>query len=193
MYKTSITPEEINKLPVKSFEGEIILIDNLHRLYEAVDFLKTQTILGFDTETKPSFRKGSRNSNTVALLQFSTSAKAFLFRLNIIGLPESLISILSNGNILKIGAAIRDDIKVLQKLRAFTPSGFIDIQQYIKNFGIENTGVKKLAAIILKIKISKSQQLSNWESPALSDSQMRYAATDAWVCGEIFRKITGFV
>jgi len=192
MYKPSITAEEINNLPVKSFEGEIIMIDNHTSLKVAIKFLNSQTILGFDTETKPSFKKGKQNSNSVALLQLSTSDKAFLFRLNIIGLPDSLISILENSRILKIGAAIHDDIRIMRKIKPFEPSGFIDIQQYIKNFGIENSGLKKLAAIILRIKISKSQQLSNWENQTLTDRQQLYAATDAWVCGEIFRKVTGF-
>lgn len=183
----SITPEELSQLPPIEFGGQITLVDRGKYLNEAVTFLKSQEKLGFDTETKPSFKKGQ--INTVSLLQLSASDRVFLFRLNKIGLPFQLAEILSNPKILKIGAAIRDDIRILQKLQKFVPAGFIDLQNIVTDFGIENKGVRKLAGIILKGRISKSQQLTNWEVPDFTESQKLYAATDAWICLKMYEKL----
>lgn len=183
----SISPEELYALPPIEFGGQIILVDRAKQLGEAVEFLSSQRILGFDTETKPSFKRGQINS--VSLLQLSAADKVFLFRLNKIGLPYQLAEILSNPKILKIGAAIRDDIRILQKLQKFIPAGFIDLQNIVTNYGIENKGVRKLAGIILKGRISKSQQLTNWESPDFTENQKMYAATDAWVCLKMYEKL----
>ncbi|MCX6256314.1 MAG: 3'-5' exonuclease domain-containing protein 2, partial [Bacteroidia bacterium] len=188
MFKSRITTDEINNLPVKSFPGQIVLIDRLHLVDDAVSYLHSQPVLGFDTETKPSFKKGYHNSNRVALLQLASMNRAYLFRINKIGLPQGLISLLSDPKIVKVGAAIHDDIKSLQKIQPFSPNGFIDIQHFVKKFGIEHASVKKLSALILNIKISKSQQLSNWETEKFTEAQEIYAATDAWVCSEIFLK-----
>ena len=125
----------------------------------------------------------------MALLQLSTSQRAFLFRLNCINMPEELCEILGNPAIYKAGVAIHDDIGGLQRLKKFVPAGFIDLQDYVKDFGIEDNSLKKLAANILGIRISKRQQTSNWEQKMLTQAQIEYAATDAWVCYEIFRKL----
>jgi ribonuclease D len=183
----SISPEELHALPPIEFAGQITLVDRIKYIGEAADFLNSQKILGFDTETKPSFKKGQINS--VSLLQLSASDRVFLFRLNKTGLPVHLAQILANPKILKIGAAIRDDIRILQKLQRFVPAGFIDLQDIVTNYGIENKGVRKLAGIILKGRISKSQQLTNWEAPDFTESQKLYAATDAWVCLKMYEKL----
>lgn len=185
IYK-NFTKEEIQNLPLKYFDGDITVIDRIEQLQECISFLKVQPILGFDTETKPSFKKGRTNNNDVALLQLTTSDQAFLFRLNKIGLPENLADILADKNILKIGVAIKDDIHKLQILNDFNAGNFIDLRNYVKRFGIDNFGIKRLAAIILNVRISKSQQLSNWENEELSPAQQRYAAIDAWSCYEIY-------
>lgn len=187
MFKESITNEELQEMPLKSFEGDIILVDSGSRLHFAVEELMNQPIIGFDTETKPSFKKGVNNK--VALLQLSTADRAFLFRVNRIGLPEELREILSNPNILKPGVAIRDDIKGLQEIVNFEPAGFIELQDVAKDMGIQNFSLKKLSAIICGFRISKGQQLSNWEAPELSEAQQAYAATDAWAALKIFEKI----
>jgi len=183
----NITKEEIQDLPLKYFEGDIFIVDTPEKIETSISFLKSQPILGFDTETKPSFKKGKTNRNDVALLQLTTVEKAFLFRINKTGLPDNITEILSDRNILKIGVAIKDDILKLQKLNIFIPGNFLDLRNYVKKFGIDNFGIKRLAAIVLGVRISKSQQLSNWENEELTAAQQRYAATDAWACHEIYR------
>ena len=186
-FQKSITKDEINDLPLEAFEGEIVIIDSDEGLEEAVEYLKQFPVLGFDTETKPSFTKG--NVNSVALLQLSSSEKSFLFRLNRIGLPSPIIDLLRNPEIIKVGAAIKDDIHGLQSIIDFDGNSFLELQQYVLSFGIENFSLKKLAAIVLKIRISKRQQVSNWEAVELSVGQLRYAATDAWVSLEIYEAL----
>lgn len=189
-FSKSITADEVNKLPQRSFEGDIIVVDSEKILQNSIIKLKQSGIIGFDTETKPSFKKGIGNRNSVALLQLSTGDEAFLFRITKIGLPQPVADILSDKNITKVGVAIREDIRILQKIQPFRPDGFIELQDYVKQFHIENFSLKKMAAIILNFRISKSQRLSDWESESLSAAQNIYAATDAWVCREIYLKLT---
>jgi ribonuclease D len=183
-FKTKITREEIALLPHHKFTGRIYYIDSVTAINKVLPELKYHSVLGFDTETKPNFKKGK--SNQVALLQLSTSSQAFLFRLNKTGLSNKLIDILIDPSITKAGVAIHDDLAGLKKLAPFQPEGFIDLQEYVKQFGIEDNGLKKLAANILGFQISKRQQTSNWEQEILTEAQSEYAATDAWVCYEIF-------
>jgi len=186
-FKSKLSKEEISILPRKKFNGEIIYIDSKSIFYEILPLLLKSEVFGFDTETKPSFKKGEKNG--VSLLQLSTSDQAFLFRLKQIGLPKELINLLSDSNILKVGVAIHDDIIGLKRLHPFNHEGFIELQTYVNEFNIEDCGLKKLTANILGFQISKRQQTSNWESEVLSRAQIEYAATDAWVCYEIFSKL----
>ncbi len=188
MFRTTIYKEEVETLPGFHFEGKIITINTEGQAERIAQFLLTQKVLGFDTETRPSFRKGSNNK--VALLQISTAEEAFLFRLGATGLPLPLKHVLSRPLPLKIGVGITDDIKALRRISDFAPAGFIDLQNYAVKFGIEEKSLKKLSAIVLGIKVSKSQQLSNWENPILTEAQQRYAATDAYVCLQIFNKLS---
>jgi ribonuclease D len=183
-FKSKITKEEVALLPHQKFTGEIFYIDSAAAIDEFLPELKNESVLGFDTETRPTFKKG--HSNRVALLQLSTSRQAFLFRLHKTGLTEKLIDILTNPGIIKAGVAIHDDLLGLKKITPFEPEGFIDLQEYVKAFGIEDNGLKKLAANILGFQISKRQQTSNWELDMLTEAQSEYAATDAWVCYEIY-------
>jgi ribonuclease D len=187
-FKKSITDEELAALPLSVFEGKIHLIEKVEQITEAVNYLKKQSVLGFDTETRPTFKKGQNHQ--VALLQLSTADEAFLFRTNLIGLSPGLIKILGSSSILKIGAAIRDDIKILQRLAPFKPGGFIELQEMVKMYGIENFSLKKLAAIVRGVRISKSQRLTNWEAPVLTEQQQVYAATDAWISYMIYIGLT---
>lgn len=181
-----VFPDEMmNDLPLIAFPGNIHVIDDSGKVKSACDFLRQQPVMGFDTETRPSFKKG--RINKVSLLQLAVSDHAFLFRLNYIGLPQEIISILSDKNILKIGLAVRDDLNHLKKLASFDPESFIDLQKVAGEFGIEEKSLKKLAAIVLGKRIKKGQQTSNWESPQLTEAQRIYAATDAWVCYEIYK------
>ena len=189
MFQVSISPEEIAALELASFPGEIVLVDAEDEVFDqAVRYLKKQKVLGFDTETRPTFSPDQHSTGT-ALLQLSGSGKAFLFRLKKCGLPRSLASILANPNILKVGAATLDDVRGLQKITKFAPKGFVDLQNMVWEYGIRDKSVKKMTAIILGFKISKAQQLSNWEAEKLSESQQRYAATDAWVCREMYLRL----
>ncbi|MCY1719889.1 3'-5' exonuclease domain-containing protein 2 [Prolixibacteraceae bacterium Z1-6] len=184
MFKESISNEELTEMPLKWFEGEIVLVDSPKKLQMAVEELSSQSIIGFDTETKPSFKKGVINK--VALLQLSTKNRAFLLRTNRIGLPREIVRILADENVIKPGVAIRDDIKGLQEIRKFKPGGFVELQDEAKEMGIQNFSLKKLTAIACGFRISKGQQLTNWEADILSEAQQRYAATDAWASLEIF-------
>ncbi len=185
MIPYSISKDEINELPLGQFEGKIYLIDTPDQVEDAVDFLEDQRIIGFDTETKPSFKKGQ--FNPVSLLQLSTSDQAFLFRLNKIGFPNPLRNLLEKENLVKIGAAVHDDLKGLRKLTdSFFPLSFFDLNDELKKVGFHNVGVRNLSGMVLKIRISKTEQVSNWEAEKLTEKQMRYAATDAWACLEIF-------
>ncbi len=185
MIPYSISKEEINELPLGQFEGKIYLIDRPEQVQDAVDYLEAQQMIGFDTETKPSFKKGEFNH--VSLLQLSTSDHAFLFRLNKIGFPDSVRNLLEKENQVKIGAAVHDDLKALKKLtQSFYPLTFFDLNDELKKVGFHNVGVRNLSGMVLKIRISKSEQVSNWEAETLTEKQQRYAATDAWACLKIF-------
>ena len=187
MFKEDITKEELNELPLKAFEGKIVVVDTLKKLRSAVDVLSKEPVIGFDTETKPAFKRGVINQ--VALLQLAIENIAFLFRIPQIGLPEILINILSSQHSNKIGVAIHDDIKSLQQVSPFTPSGFIDLQNIVTEYGINSFSLKKMAGIVLDVRISKSQRLSNWESVSLSEAQQSYAATDAWISYKVYKAL----
>jgi ribonuclease D len=183
-----ISKESINDLPLGQFEGEIVLIDSLDQVKEAADELFRHNLLGFDTETRPSFRKGTLYY--VSLLQLATDDMAFLIRLNEIGMPGLIQEILEDSGIIKIGAAVLDDLRGLRKVSlGFEPQSFFDLNEELKKVGFENVGVRNLAAMVLNMRISKSEQVSNWEASELTDKQKLYAATDAWVCLEIYKKL----
>lgn len=182
-----ISKEELNDLPVEAFSGEIIVIDYELDAQKIIHILKKADVLGFDTETRPTFKKGKKNK--VALLQLSTEKTAFIFRLNKMGLPECIKEVLANPNIIKAGVAIKDDILALKSLSKFNPAGFVEIQEKVKDFEIENFGLKKLSGLLLGFRISKAQQTSNWEAERLTEAQLKYAATDAWVSLGIYNKL----
>ena len=189
MFIESITPEQLEKLEYASFPGKIQVIDNVGAEFNrAISYLRSQKIIGFDTETRPTFTPNQPRYG-VALLQLSGPEKAFLFRINKMGMHRRLCSLLANPKVLKVGAAIHDDIRGLQKHKEFMPASFVDLQKIVCEWGIRDKSVKKMAAIILGFRISKTQQLSNWEAEHLSEQQCMYAATDAWVCREMYKKL----
>lgn len=189
--RESINAEELAELPLQQFDGEIVLVETPKMARVAAAYLSGRKIVGFDTETKPSFRKG--DNHQVALLQLSTNNRAFLIRVNMTGLPPEIKRLLSDPNLLKAGAAIRDDVKGLQKISRFTPGGFVELQEMARSLGIRDFSLKKLCAILLGFRISKSQQLSNWEADELSSRQMVYAATDAWASLKIYEKLQSLI
>lgn len=189
MYIESISPEGIGKLEYASFPGKISVIDSVGAEFNrAIVYLRSQKVIGFDTETRPCFGPNQPRYG-VSLLQLSGPEKAFLFRVKNMGMHRRLCNLLSDKRIVKVGAAIHDDIRGLQKLKEFTPGNFVDLQKIVWEYGIRDKSVKKMTAIILGFRISKTQQLSNWEAETLSESQCKYAATDAWVCREMYLKL----
>ena len=189
MFARTVDASELEKMPHAAFEGEIHVIDQPGKEFDkAIRYLKTKRIIGFDTESRPCFSPDQPHYG-VSLLQLSGSEKAFLFRIKSLGMPRQLCSILANPAILKVGAAVTDDVRGLQKYARFKADGFVDLQKMVWEYGIKDKSVKKMAAIILGVRISKTQQLSNWEAEHLSESQQKYAATDAWVCREMYKKL----
>ena len=174
--QSSITVEEINELPPLQFNGEIVMVDNLTIYNKIIANLQKETILGFDTETKPA-------------LQLSTDTTCYLLRLHKIGFPIELQQILASPLIVKAGAATADDIKGLQKLAHFEANNFHDLQKMALKKGITDIALKKMVAIILGYRISKRQKLTNWEAPEITPSQQIYAATDAWVSKLLYDKL----
>ncbi len=191
LYAQHITSEEIEGLEFASFAGSIHVVHHEDdEFHAAMEYLNSQRVIGFDTETKPCFvAKVPRNK--MAILQLSGEERVYIFRLQQLGVPQMLADLLANGKILKIGAAVHDDIKGLRSYRDFNPCGFVDLQKLAGEYGIEEKSVRKMAAIILKKRVSKSQQLSNWESAQLSEAQLKYAAIDAWVCREMYKALKG--
>jgi ribonuclease D len=185
--RTNISSEEIQTLPYGCFDGHVSLIDSRAAAERAAIQISKEKILGFDTETRPAFKRGV--FHRVALLQLSTNSHAWLFRLHHTGLPESLLEILTDPEIIKCGVAIRDDLKALHKIHPFEPDGFVELAKVAKENGLEVEGLRKLAAILLGIRISKSAQTTNWETRTLTEKQINYAATDAWVCHQIYLQL----
>lgn len=183
-----ISKEEINELPMETFDGEIIVIDRVEDVSDAVAYLKQFKVIGFDTETKPVFRKNV--THKVALMQLSTLDKCFLFRLNLIHYPDELDDLICSKDVLKIGLSLRDDFSALRKRSDCPPLNFIDLQTFVKNYGIKDMSLQKIHAILFNKKISKNQRLSNWEANTLKESQKKYAAIDAWACLKIYNHLT---
>ncbi len=183
--KRSIKKEEISQLPRVSFTGEITVIENEAEARTAIGYLTTFKVVGIDSETRPSFKKGQNHK--VALLQIATSDRCFLFRLNKIGIPQELINFLENPAVFKVGLSLKDDFMMLRKRAKLQPRGVIELQEYVKEFEIQDQSLQKIYALLFSMKISKSQRLSNWDLPSLTQSQKIYAATDAWACLEIYQ------
>lgn len=187
MFKTKISKDEVNLLPVVIFEGKITLVDDLSKIDPAIEELRRSAIVGLDTETKPSFTRGTHHK--VSLVQISTLDHCFLFRLNKTNFPPALADFLSDESVRKIGLSLRDDFSGLNKHHIFKPANFVDIQSIAQSYGIMELSLQKIYAILFEKKISKSQRLSNWESPELTEQQQRYAATDAWASLQIYLRL----
>ncbi len=185
--KATISKEELDILPVETYNADIVLVDDRTKAALAIDCLRREQVLGFDTETRPSFRRGLINH--VSLVQLATERQCFLFRLNRLGAYQPLFYLLSDENVKKVGLSLENDFLGLRHVARFVPKGFIDIQQMAKNAGIENMSLQKIYAILFDKKISKRQRLSNWEAEKLSNAQQNYAALDAWSCLRIYNEL----
>ena len=187
IFRDKISNEETNLLEAAQFDGEIVVVDNESGIAAACEDIAQHRIVGFDTETRPSFRAGVINK--VALLQLYVPGRCYLIRLCRTRLDKSILKILENNQILKIGVAVHGDIEALRQLRHFRPAGFVELQQIAPEWGLEEKSLRKLSALVLGKKISKAQRLSNWEAARLTYPQMLYAATDAWACAEIYNRL----
>lgn len=184
---TNLTSDELLKYPTRAFEGQITVVNSAETFVTAIEYLQQASLLGFDTETRPSFQKGGRHG--ISLLQLGDDKKVFLFRLKTTRLPDPLIEILQDPNIRKVGVAIKDDIRLLRSVRPFEASNFIDLQTLAKTYNISALSLRAMTSVVLGFRISKAQQLSNWDAPLLTEAQCRYAATDAWACFEIYNRL----
>ena len=174
----------IQALPVTFFEGEVIVVDKPEMVADAAAYLRQHTVLGVDTEARPSFKRGVHYPT--ALVQISTLERCYLFRLTHVGMPVEIAAIFANPNICKVGLAFKDDINGLRRRRDFKPANCIDLQSMVCKYGIMELGLQKIFAIIFGKKISKAQQLTNWENSHLTAEQARYASTDAWATLSIY-------
>ena len=183
--KNTMRKAEIASMPKVLFEGRIFIIYTEAETDKAVEYLKTQQVVGVDTETRPSFKRGT--THKVALLQIATADTCFLFRLNRMGMPDSLLNFLM-GDTLKIGLSLKDDFMMLSRRKEVhaEEGNWIELQEYVARFGIEDRSLQKIFANLFGKKISKTQRLTNWEAETLTESQVKYAATDAWACVEIY-------
>lgn len=186
-FQSTIDNDTVASLPAARFAGRIVIVDKNEQIEEACNDLKRYDVIGFDTETRPSFRAGV--SYKVGLLQLSTPNTCYLFRLSHIRLDNRILKILGSRQILKIGADVTGDIRALHALRNFHADGFVDLQVEASRWGIEEKSLRKLSAIVLNMRVSKAQRLSNWEAEILTQQQQEYAATDAWVCIEIMKEL----
>lgn len=183
----SISNDDIKDLPVAGFEGKIVIVTTPEQLEEACRVLSEESIIGFDTETRPSFKVGV--SYNVSLIQLSTATTCYLIRLGSVRMERCLMHLLESRKTLKVGVDVQGDIRNLNKIRHFRAGGFVELQSEVEKYGIEDKSLRKMAAIILGVGVSKAQRLSNWEARELTAAQLRYAATDAWICLEMYRKL----
>jgi len=188
LVKNTISNEVLNELPLQHFDGEIVLVEHEDGIAQMIQEIDGESVVGFDTETKPSFKKGV--SNSISLFQLSTQKATYLIRLNKTGVTNELKCFLENRAVRKVGVGIRDDLRGLQKLVPFKPEGFVELQKLAVEKGLKDFSLKKLAGILLNFRVSKRQRLSNWEADILSSAQMTYAATDSWVALEIYKKLS---
>lgn len=186
-FEAKIDNEQTSKLPAIEFRGEIRIIDREEQVEEACRYLASQPVIGFDTETRPSFKAGI--SYRVSLLQLSSEKRCYLFRLNKIALSKPILRLLESPKLKKIGADVAGDLRSLRQLRHFRDGGFVDLQSIASEWGIEEKSLRKLSALVLGLRVSKAQRLSNWESATLTDKQQLYASTDAWACIKIYEKL----
>lgn len=186
-FTDKISNEQTAQLPAVEFRGQIRVIEHERDIAAACKYLREQPVIGFDTETRPSFRPGVMFR--VSLLQLSSPEVCYLFRLNKIPLAKPILQLLEDKDTLKIGADVAGDLRSLRKIRHFRDGGFVDLQSIASEWGIEEKSLRKLSAIVLGRRVSKAQRLSNWEAATLTEKQRLYAATDAWVCTRIYDRL----
>ena len=186
-FEANITNEQTAALGAARFGGEIVVVDTDRAVVAACKELASHRMIGFDTETRPSFRVGV--TNRVALLQLSTFDRCYLFRLCRIRFDRAIVRLLEDRNLLKVGAAVAGDVASLHQIRRFREAGFVDLQSIAADWGVEEKSLRKMSALVMGLRVSKAQRLSNWEAANLTPQQQMYAATDAWICLKIYEKL----
>lgn len=187
-FSISISKEQLSTLPTVEFPGRITVLETVGDARAALRYLRKCGTVGFDTETKPNFRKGQ--TNTVSLIQVSTLDHSFLFRLNKLGFFQEMRDFMEADDVVKVGLSLRDDFHVLHRIAAFDPQNFIDLQNLVKTFSITDSSLQKIYGILFNGRISKNQRLSNWEAAELSPEQQTYASIDAWACLKIYNYLS---
>mgnify|MGYP003651397759 CR=1 FL=1 len=192
-FTKSITKQEIMELPLSGYKGKVVIASTEESIQKAMDEINEFNAVGFDTEARPTFKKGQ--VRYISLIQIGTPEKVYLLRIMQTGLLPCIIDFMENPEITKIGIGLDDDFNLLNNLKTFNHQGFLDLNKKFVEIGAENIGARNLAGMIMGIRISKSAQTSNWELEQLTEKQIRYAATDAWICLEIYEKLYtwGFV
>ena len=190
MFPLSISKDEVMELPLGHYRGKIVVASNQEQIDRAMAEINQSKVVGFDTEAKPTFIKGQIRN--IGLIQIAIENKVFLLRIHKVGVVDSIHRFLENDQIVKVGIGLKDDFNLLDRLRSLEPKGFVDLNDTMTELGAESIGARNLAAMILEIRISKSAQTSNWELDELSQKQLNYAATDAWICLEIYNKLQGW-
>jgi len=187
MFQREITKEEVDRLAPIQYEGPITVIESMEAFHGEIGHMASCPVLGFDTETRPSFKKGK--VYPTSMIQLASDDHAWLIRVSRLGYPGRLLELLSSDEVLKVGVGLNDDLRKMLFDHRFEPGGFLDLQRYVEAFQIDEKGLKKMVAIVLGRRISKSQQVSNWDADQLSEAQLRYAATDAWICLKIYSSL----
>jgi ribonuclease D len=188
-FPTTIDKSQVNALPLARYEGPITVVANVREAAAAVDYLRDETLLGFDTESRPSFRRG--DNHPVALLQLAGAERVYLFQLHLLDELGPVLALLADPEIRKAGVAIRDDIRKLQELADFAPRNFVEISDMSRRIDVSHTGLRNLSAMFLGYRISKGAQVTNWARPDLTQAQISYAATDAWISRLLYLKFAG--
>lgn len=186
--KVTITKEQLAPMPIVEYSSPIMVIDTPEAEAEALTRIRINPVVGFDTETRPSFRKG--HPNKVALMQVSTHEESFLFRLNMLGFSDAMKEFVEDAGTQKVGLSLKDDFHVMHRNSDFEPRGFIDLQKIVSQWHISDSSLQKIYGILFGRRISKGQRLSNWEAPSLTPAQQHYAAIDAWACLMIYEHLT---
>jgi ribonuclease D len=186
-FQKSITKEELMELPLSEYQGKVVIAANEESITKALEEINQFNVVGFDTEARPTFKKGQIRQ--ISLIQVATDDKVYLLRIMHTGLMKCIIDFMENPKIIKVGIGLDDDFNLLNKLRKFNKKGFLDLNVRFKEIGADNIGARNLAGMMLGIRISKSAQTSNWEAEQYSEKQISYAATDAWICLEIYREL----
>ena len=183
----TISNEEVAQLDVERYDGNIVVVQSLDALDDAISLLRGNKVVGFDTETRPSYKKGVIHH--VSLIQLATEDTCFLFRLNKIDFPQPLVDLLSDPAVTKVGLSLRDDFNSIRRRTAITPQGFVDLQLLAPEYHIKDSSLQKMYAILFNKKISKGQRLTNWDAEELTENQQKYAALDAWACLKIYTRL----